>query len=219
LSKIRAITFDVGSTLIDSRPSVGHIYADLAAKHGYPDISPSLLTQRFRQAFSACTTPLHSPAEWSVIVDQTFLGLVDPPPSKTFFPALYQRFREPSSWIVHTDVIATLVHLQTRNLQLAILSNWDNRLRPLLAALHLAPFFQHIIVSSEFGVAKPNASIFHHAAKLLNLHPASILHVGDSPTTDFAGARNAGFQALLLDRNQPHSPPTRIRSLSELLIA
>jgi putative hydrolase of the HAD superfamily len=203
---------------MDPRPSVGHIYAELANKHGYPRLSPSILTQRFREAFLANTAPLHSPNDWAAIVDQTFLGLVDPPPSQTFFPALYQHFCQPTAWMIHHEVFATLVRLQKPDLQLAILSNWDDRLRPLLNALGLSPFFQHIIVSCDIGIAKPSPAIFQHAAKLLGLPPHSILHVGDSPTNDFAAARNAGFQALLLDRHQPPSPPTRINSLSQLLI-
>jgi hypothetical protein len=34
LSGIRAVTFDVGGTLIEPWPSVGRVYAEVAARHG-----------------------------------------------------------------------------------------------------------------------------------------------------------------------------------------
>jgi FMN phosphatase YigB (HAD superfamily) len=44
------------------------------------------------------------------------------------------------------------------------------------------------------------------------------LHVGDSPSEDYEGARNAGLPALLLDRaGLGHEGLESIRSLQEIL--
>lgn len=216
---VRAISLDVGSTLIDPHPSVGHIYAEIAARHGHPNLSPDLLNDRFRDAFRNCPQPLHSASDWSGLVDRCFLGLVHPPPSETFFEALYHRFTEPTAWHVYPDVLPALAQLRSRSLRLAVISNWDNRLRPLLHDLQLAPFFSAIVISCEFGRPKPDPAIFLHAASQLGLPPSAVLHIGDHPQHDVQAARNAGFHALLLDRRDSAAscdPPHRLASLALL---
>jgi phosphoglycolate phosphatase-like HAD superfamily hydrolase len=53
LKDIKAITFDVGGTLIEPFPSVGHIYAEIAAQHGHGKFSPEELNRRFVRAWKA----------------------------------------------------------------------------------------------------------------------------------------------------------------------
>jgi putative hydrolase of the HAD superfamily len=214
---IRAVTLDVGSTLIEPRPSVGHVYASVAARYGHPGLSPDLLNERFQMAFGARSGPLHRSVDWESVVDQTFQDLVEPLPSRSFFAALYREFSEPGTWRIYEDVIPALVGLRARRMPLAIVSNWDDRLRPLLVSLDLARHFEHIVISCEVGVSKPHPAIFQRAAQLLQLPVASILHVGDHLQEDVAGARQAGFHGLLLQRNQPPSPGNRIAALTALL--
>ena len=42
---IRAVTFDVGGTLIEPWPSVGHVYAEVAAQHGWAGLSIEALNR------------------------------------------------------------------------------------------------------------------------------------------------------------------------------
>ena len=68
------------------------------------------------------------------------------------------------------------------------------------AELGLASYFDAILASAEVGFAKPAPEIFRAAADRLGLAPGAILHVGDTLSEDFEGARAAGFRAVLLDR-------------------
>jgi len=65
-------------------------------------------------------------------------------------------------------------------------------------------YFKHSISASEFGVAKPDARIFHAAAQAVNVLPHEVLHVGDDATLDAHGAINAGMQAVWI--NTPNHP-------------
>jgi len=212
--RIQAVTFDVGGTLIDPHPSVGHVYAEVAATLGGRALAPEMLEQRFRAAWRAFPRQLHSPADWAELVDQVFDQLVHPPPSESFFPQLYARFSESDVWRLHADVIPALQALQRDGVRTAVLSNWDDRLRPLLDRLDLTRFFNPIIVSCEVGIAKPDPAIFQFACAALDLPPRSILHVGDDPILDLAAARRAGLQALLIDRAQPEGAIPLIPSLT-----
>jgi putative hydrolase of the HAD superfamily len=209
------VTFDVGGTLIECWPSVGHIYAEVAARHTGRSLAPAVLNRRFAAAWRAQRNFEHSRSDWSALVDATFDGLLEVSPSQTFFPELYDRFSEPKAWHVFDDVLETLATLSARGLKLGIISNWDERLRPLLRALKLAPYFLVTLVSCEIGASKPAAAIFAAAARQLGLPLEKILHVGDSLEHDFRGAQAAGCHALWLDRAAP-AAPGRISSLREI---
>ena len=212
--QIKAVTFDVGGTLIEPAPSVGHIYAEAAAHHGIKNISPDSLNARFRTAWSARQPFGHSRAAWAELVDEVFLGLAPEPPSITFFNELYNRFSETSAWRIFPDVIPALDALAAEGIKLGVISNWDERLRALLRNLKLDSYFEIFAISCEVGFAKPSPVIFEQAAMKLSLPAASILHVGDSPELDVAGARAAGFHAARIDRNN-HKAQC-LQSLTEL---
>ncbi len=214
---IQAITFDVGGTLIRPWPSVGHVYAEAAAYHGHPGLSPATLNQRFTEAWRHLKGFQHTRSEWAALVDATFGELVAPPPSRTFFDQLYERFGEPGAWQIFPDVFPTLNALARSGIKLGVISNWDERLRPLLRMLELENFFAAVAISCEVGSPKPNPPIFLKAAAVLGLPPQTILHVGDSVEMDVVGASKAGFQALLLRREGPLSSAGQIRSLKELI--
>jgi putative hydrolase of the HAD superfamily len=216
LQHIQAVTFDAGGTLITPWPSVGHVYADVAAEQGLKDISPALLNERFSAAWRRLHNFHHGPGEWAALVDEVFAGLSPKPPSESFFPELFQRFADPSAWRIFDDVKPTLDALATHGLNLAVISNWDERLGPLLEALGLRQYFETVVISREIGFAKPSPVIFEHASRKLGLAPEFILHVGDSLHDDVAGARAAGFAARLLARADDSPGADAVRSLGEL---
>lgn len=213
---IKAITFDVGGTLIEVWPSVGSVYAEVAARHGVRGLSAGLLDRRFVAAWRAAKQFRHSRPGWARLVDATFCGLTERPPSQTFFGELYTRFAAPEAWRIFKDVVPTLETLAACGLKLGVVSNWDGRLRPLLRQLKLADYFEVIVVSREVGASKPSCAIFQHAVRKLDLPPEAVLHVGDSLSMDVRGARAAGLSALLLKRAPGRGRAGEIKSLREL---
>jgi putative hydrolase of the HAD superfamily len=214
-ANIRAVTFDVGGTLIEPFLSIGQIYSEVAARHGV-QVPAEVLNERFTAAWKAKENFGHSLNEWSNLVDATFAGLTHLRPSKTFFPELYEEFATRRAWRIFEDSIPCLERLQQMGKRLAVISNWDERLRPLLDQLNLSRFFEVIVVSIEVGVPKPDEKIFKTAAARLNVDPTHILHVGDSPREDVTGARQAGFTGILIRRNQARVANEQIQSLLEL---
>lgn len=210
-----AVSFDVGGTLIEPRPSVGHIYAEVAARHGFRGIDPGTLNQRFRDAWRHKVDFDYSQDSWFTLVRQTFGDRNRELPAE-FFPAVYHRFTEPDVWHVFPDVIPTLDTLATHGIKLAIVSNWDTRLRPLLTNLRLHSFFDAILISCEAKFAKPSPVIFELLERRLALPLHRMLHVGDHPEEDVAGARSAGLQARLIQRDATPVPGESLASLIEI---
>jgi putative hydrolase of the HAD superfamily len=215
-SRLRAITFDVGGTLIQPWPSVGHIYAAVAARQGLHGIPVETLNRQFVAAWKNLRDFNYTSSEWHSLVNQTFLGLTQVPVSDSLFSDLYDRFAQADAWRIFDDVFPALEFLKSRGLKLGIISNWDERLRPMLRQLNLDSFFQTIVVSCEVGQCKPSAAIFRQAAQKLDLQPSEVLHIGDSPALDVAGASAAALQSLLLSRDELPKPG-QLNSLLDLL--
>lgn len=206
--KFRAVTFDVGGTLIEPWPSVGEVYADVARRHGLA-CDGETLTRAFGRAWKQRSSFNYTKPEWHELVRHSFaeFGPVGP----ELFDAIYDRFAEPDVWRVFDDVIPALEFAKGMGLKLGLISNWDERLRPLLGRLRLLEHFDAVIVSSETGAHKPDPRIFQAAVESLNLAPETIIHIGDSDREDVEGARAAGMFGLKISRKE------RSGTLSELL--
>jgi len=83
------------------------------------------------------------------------------------------------------------------------------------------PYFQAAVSARVFGIAKPDARIFHAAAAQLNLPAEAVLHLGDDTMTDVMGAMNAGMQTAWVNTQGhawPHDSgqPLTVSHLAEL---
>jgi putative hydrolase of the HAD superfamily len=137
--------------------------------------------------------------------------------SREVFARLAAHFRDPASWAIYEDVLPTLEALNAQGLLLAVVSNWDSYLPKLLEGLELLEHFQTISVSAIEETGKPQPEIFRRTCERLGVAAAEALHVGDSLSEDYQGARAAGLSALLLDRQERHAEVReRIRTLTEL---
>lgn len=90
--------------------------------------------------------------------------------------------------------------------KLGVISNFDSRLDVLLRNMKLHQYFDFVLSSYQAGCEKPDKEIFERAIKLSelkDLKPSECLHIGDTPVTDYFGARNAGWYSLLIHDNHP----------------
>jgi len=81
--------------------------------------------------------------------------------------------------------------------------------------------FRFSISACDIGVAKPAPAIFLHACERLGVAPEHVLHVGDDPLADIAGARAAGMRTAWINRagsmwGEAQAPDLEIRDLAEL---
>jgi putative hydrolase of the HAD superfamily len=213
VSPLKAVTFDAAGTLVEPWPSVGAVYARVAEECGIGPVSADELNRQFARAWQGKRNFDYSRDAWRRIVAKTFSGLA--PVKPAFFDHVYDEFAQSRCWRVYEDVGPALERCRSRGLKLGVISNWDERLRPLLEQIGLAPYFNTVLVSTEIGHHKPEREIFERAVKSLEVSPEQILHVGDSVAEDVAGAAAAGFQSVLLDRSGANK--TAMASLEGLL--
>jgi putative hydrolase of the HAD superfamily len=218
-SPIRAIVFDAAGTLIHLPKGPAHHYAEVAARRGR-HLDLTQLAHAFRCAWVSTPPPPASRTPrpdddrswWKSLVDKVLdecgVRRDEPFDRHAYFEELYAEFTLPGVWECYPEAISVLTEL-SRHFTLAVMSNFDGRLRPILRQLGLSDFFREVIISSEIGAEKPHPWIFEETSRRLALKPAEILHVGDDPEADWQGASQAGFQFFELRR-----PANSLRDIS-----
>ncbi|MFS8120675.1 MAG: HAD-IA family hydrolase, partial [Microcoleus sp.] len=199
----------------DVRGSVGEVYAQLAKNFGVA-VKSEDLNAAFFQSF-ASANPMAFPGieaakipqlefEWWLGVSANafqiagvFNQFSDFP---KFFAELYAHFATAEPWFVYPDVFPALNRWQQQGIELAVVSNFDSRLYPVLKALNLAEYFTFVTISTEVGAAKPDSQIFTAALDKHNCIAENVLHIGDSFKADYCGAKNSGLNAIWLNRQQ-----------------
>ncbi|KAF5938281.1 hypothetical protein HYC85_025787 [Camellia sinensis] len=115
-----------------------------------------------------------------------------------YFEELYNYYTtEKACHLCDPDAEKVFKNLRNAGVKLAVLSNFDTRLRSVLRALECDYGFDVVAVSAEVEAEKPNPTIFIKACELLGVKPEDAVHVGDDRRNDMWGARDVGCNAWL----------------------
>ena len=217
---IEAISFDAVGTLFELTKTVGDHYAYVGREIGI-DLDAQSLERAFHAAWKQMPrrAAIDGPREnddkgwWRELVDLV-LDQVAPSLSEldrdNFFEIAYEHFAEAGVWELYPEVHGVLEELQPR-FKLAVISNFDGRLRLILQHLGISTYFSYVFISSELGADKPDPEIFRRAFRIMHLRPDEGLHVGDDPERDWKAAAEAGLSVFRLDR-----PKNSLRDLLTL---
>jgi putative hydrolase of the HAD superfamily len=206
---IRAILFDAAGTLFFLTKTVGDHYAYVGREIGL-ELDAQKLDSAFHAAWQqmprrpAIDGPRKNDDKgwWRELVGHVFDQVapsVNELDRDNFFEVAYEHFAEPGVWELYPEVLGVLEQLRPR-FQLAVISNFDGRLRFILQHLGISNYFSYIFISSELGADKPDPEIFRRALKIMHLNADEVLHVGDDPERDWKAAAAAGLLVFRLDR-------------------
>ena len=208
---LKAIFFDAAGTLFHLPRGVGYHYALVGEEIGLK-LDSRELDRAFTVAWNAMPRrqPVGGPREnddkgwWRQLVDLVLdrtapsLGELD---RDNFFEIAYEHFAEAGVWELYPEVLEVLEKLSPR-FKLAVVSNFDGRLRMILEHLGVSKCFKNVFLSSELGADKPDPEIFRRALNVIQLQPSEVLHVGDDPERDWKAAAAAGLSIFQLDRKK-----------------
>lgn len=206
---VEAVLFDAVGTLIHLRELVGSTYARYATAAGLR-VSASALQGAFAatlkamppMVFAERAPALVAAAErgwWRQLVGRVFSASgIDgsSAPVDAVFERLFAYYASADAWLCAPGALPLLERLRGRGLKTGVVSNFDHRLRPLLAELGLAARLDVVVLPADAGAAKPDARIFALALERLSVSASDALYVGDDAEDDVAGAQGAGMQAV-----------------------
>lgn len=221
---VRAVFFDAVGTLIQPHPPATEVYLAVGRRFGSQRTLADI-GRRFSHAFREeeardqangwRTSEARELDRWRRIVATVLDDATD---AAACFTALYEHFAQFAGWRCDPDAAGTLDELARRGFQLGLASNFDSRLRRVVAGLPALALLTHLVISSEVGWRKPAAAFYATLCQQANRPPEHILLVGDDLRNDYDGARSAGLAAVLLD---PHGSQgtaiSQIERLSDLL--
>ena len=229
MRKYDVVLLDAQGTLLRAHPSVPAIYADVCRRSGavvsHREVGEAVreLWTEFRRSregqTAACDTSDEATREWWAAFNTSVfhrLGMREN--LDRFLEELWEVFGQARNWRLYPEVQEVLTELRRRGYRLGVVSNWDSRLVSICESLGLAAHMDFILASAAAGMEKPDRRIFEIALARAAVPPRRAIHVGDDYEADVLGARGAGVDAVLVDRDGTSltDGPT-IRSLVELL--
>ncbi|KAH7557140.1 hypothetical protein JRO89_XS11G0058200 [Xanthoceras sorbifolium] len=187
----------VGTLLVPSQP-MAQIYREIGEKYGV-EYSEHEILNRYRRAYeqpwgrSRLRYVNDGRPFWQFIVSSS-TGCTD----SRYFEELYNYYTTEKAWhLCDPEAEKVFKALRKSGVKLAVVSNFDTRLRSVLRALNCDNWFDAVAVSAEVEAEKPNPTIFLKACELLGVKPEDAVHVGDDRRNDIWGARDAGCDAWL----------------------
>ena len=200
-----AITFDVGGTLaegdLDKREFVARVLEYLSG------LGFSVSRRAYKKALDGAMRKLRSlRARGREMAFEDFYSLVMSGLGITPDEELLAQLRRLYFSCFRAQVVPEareVLEALSGRYRLAVISNSLSCLPKLvLEASGLDHYFEAILISGEVGWRKPHERIFRLALAQLGLQdrPGKVVHVGDSPFEDAAGAKAVGMKAVLLLR-------------------
>jgi len=212
VSQFEAVLFDAGDTLIRLSGSGEKLLHRAAAALGVAPLDPEKVARVWRRVLDRSGTAeelakgrdLSNARHREVWIElYTAAGCERLAPGLS--EKLYALTVSAESWEAFPDTLPTLKALRDRGLRVGIVSDTGFDLRPAMDLLGLSPFVNTVVMSFEYGVCKPAATVFLTACDQLRVDPQRTLMVGDNPLTD-SGAVTAGMYVFLLPRPAKTGP-------------
>ena len=225
MGKIKALSFDMYRTLIDTKDFHEQAIREILEREGAELLDVDVF---------------HS--KWDEIFDEVWLSLGADDFIREYdvsLRSLQRTFREfgiegdpevgVGIWLrkyENADLykeVEEVLGILSEKYPMVIISNVDND------DLGYAMFkkknlpFRAIITSESFRSYKPHGKMFREALSILKCQPEEVLHVGDSQNSDVLGAKKAGMFAVWLNRRSDKlkpgipAPDYEIANLRELL--
>jgi len=225
MGKIKALSFDMYRTLLDTKDFHEQAVRAILAREGVDSVEPDVFHTR-----------------WDEVYDDVHLSL-DPDEfireRDVALESLRRVLREfgidgdaeagVREWLdLYEDAglfseVEEVLHILAKRYPMVVVSNVDNADRGYASFRRKNLPFRAIITSEMLKSYKPHGRLFQEALSVLKCQPGEVLHIGDSQRADVGGAKNAGMLAAWLNRRAEKlrsdipAPDYVITNLRELL--
>lgn len=209
-SRIKAVFFDIGGTLLYPSPDVPSSFVEVAARRGldagleavrgHMPAVDALYEREYRLdgdfwcSRSGCRDIWLK--QYRLLSRLAGLGRY----AEQIAVDLHAAYHRPDHWAYFDDVRPCLGALVDHGYACVAVSNWDADLPELLEGLGIGAYFSDVVASAAVGIRKPDPSIFELALDRNGLSPHEVVHIGDHVDADGRGAVNVGIRPIIIDR-------------------
>ena len=204
---IRAVVFDLWNTLVHSRSGDPFTHLQRLLGPGQEALFPALKRDAMERPRPDALALL---SEWK---DRLGLG----PDQLATMAEVFRAAADDA----HCFPEAVQAVLDTRKVaRVALLSNTQSFDLGFLERLELTRMLPSRFLSAELGFLKPDRRAFETVQRRLGLFPGELAMVGDSWRDDVAGALEAGWTAVWVNRTgaprPPHEPEAELVEVPDL---
>ncbi|MGM7778966.1 HAD family hydrolase [Arthrobacter sp. KNU-44] len=220
--KIRAVLFDLDNTLFD-HPASARAGVDAFLHHLGTERSAQLTRWWFEieednyNRFLAKELSFQEQRRERLRHFLPLAGLSVPQTNTRLdelFTTYLQNYEE--AWTAFPDAAPALQSLRAAGMPVGVITNGNHdQQTSKIKRIGLEPLLDRIFSSELTNHAKPAREAFMQPCRLMTVPPGETLYVGDNYRVDIDGARNAGLQAIHLNREGTRRQGT-IQSLAEL---
>jgi HAD superfamily hydrolase (TIGR01549 family) len=186
-SKLAAVCIDMGSVVVDERATWAH-WQSLAVQH----LKKAGLPAGRKELRAALRTAMiaHEPR-----VSSHAFGALGGDPAIPH--EIWKNFANRDRVLGYAA--SALARLSAKH-RLVMVANQGLHARALLEAAGLVPYFSHLLLSDEIGIAKPDERIFQLALDHLQLEPERVAMLGDRFDLDIEPSCRLGMLAIRIRR-------------------
>jgi putative hydrolase of the HAD superfamily len=229
VNRLKAVTFDFWSTLVDGNLTPERTAARLARLHaaivgaGHAVSSEELKAafdfslERVTSAARESLEDVGPPGRWAELARE--LGIPEGLIAYEVVEKAYEDITLEPLPDAMPHARAAVEAMRQRGFRLGVICNTGMAggrvLREVLRRHGLLDLFDVTVFSNEFGMSKPHPSIFVYTLERLGgVAPSEALHVGDIEELDVEGARRAGLWSALYAPDAPRDASMGSRDAS-----
>lgn len=206
MSSLKLISFDVGGTLVD------HNFTELVWNTGIPKLyaeKTGIDLENARQRITAEYEAVgREDIRWYTL--QYWFDILDLDGS---LRELFESFK--SEIRIYPEVPSVLEDLEKRYDLIVVSGHPKDML--LFEIEQLRHHFKHIFSSvTDFNKVRKTSDMYAQICMSLEIRPEQVLHIGDDKHKDFIAPREAGMQAVHLDRSGRGKEDLTLTNLAEL---
>ncbi|MCX8037596.1 MAG: HAD family hydrolase [Candidatus Sumerlaeia bacterium] len=210
MRRIRGVFFDAFRTLVYLHPTYPGAFADVARDFGYPvdearvaavlDSIERAMETRWREKGDFRCSPEELNRRWRALNRAIFEAIGIDGDADRLSIEMERRFDSGEYIRTYPDTLPMIEALREEGFRLGVISNGTPGVARCLEFAGITERVEFVLVSALVGWEKPAAEIFAMGLQAVGLQPGEVVFVGDHYEADIVGARQAGMQAVLIDR-------------------
>jgi len=204
--KIEAVLFDLGNTLVYSRPEI--TFQRILVEHGIAkplaEVKEALIrgNAEFDIAKHEGLSAHEFYTRWNII-HLKHLGLKGSK-ARRLAATINSQWWKFAEFHVYPDVVRTLHKLKQMGLKLGIITGgFEEDIEAIMPKTELDDLFDVKVGVNTTGKRKPHPEAFKYALKQLGIRPSEAIFVGDNYEADYEGAEKVGMMPVLIRRKGP----------------